>query len=627
MRTRLPLHALLPLVLAVSLCLPGLADPPDKPLLDLTAPKAVDRISLNQPDQVAVARAEGAPGVVVTCHPGKNDYPGVTIKPEAGLWDFSAFGHVDARVVNVGKVGSGVSLRVDNDGDWTTNPWNGEMLWLKPGEAGTVRVRFGYSWGKPGFALNPAKVSQILLIVGKADQDQAFRIESIVAGGPAGEKPPVDPESVRITPPGGVVLGKGSEVDAAKQLVFQAGAKAELVSAAGAQSLRVTLPAGAADAFALLKPPIGKWNLRDWLQVVVHARNEGTTPVTPRARLENQWRPGAWVAAAKPLAPGAETDLILPFAGDTVLLAPPGKPSTGGSLFESDCASGVAVSATGEGERILRVTPVRAALPPAPKLPDWLGKRPPVPGDWTQTLAEEFTGSALDQTKWSIYYPNYWDKRAHFSKSNVILDKGLLRLRFEKKRGHVEDDATKPETDWQTGFLTSVKKWRQRYGYFECRMKLPHAPGLWPAFWMMPDRGPGVQWPEDTNNGGMEFDILEYMTRYGPYRYNVAMHWDGYEKDHKSIGSERLYAQTDKDGFITAGLLWEPGRATFYANGAPVAQWTDARVASVPEYILFTAVSGGWGGNDLTGEGLPDDFVLDYVRAWQRHDWAEAKTP
>lgn len=30
----------------------------------------------------------------------------------------------------------------------------------------------------------------------------------------------------------------------------------------------------------------------------------------------------------------------------------------------------------------------------------------------------------------------------------------------------------------------------------------------------------------------------------------------------------------------------------------------------------------GWGGNDLTGEGLPDDFVLDYVRAWQRADWA-----
>ena len=51
------------------------------------------------------------------------------------------------------------------------------------------------------------------------------------------------------------------------------------------------------------------------------------------------------------------------------------------------------------------------------------------------------------------------------------------------------------------------------------------------------------------------------------------------------------------------------------------------RVASVPAYILFTAVSGGWGGNDLTGEGLPDDLVIDYVRAWQRSDLQASKAP
>jgi beta-glucanase (GH16 family) len=581
------------------------ADTADKPLLDLAAAGALDRVSPNQPDQVSVARAEDGTGFVVTCRLGKNDYPGVTIKPEAGPWDLSAYGHVEARVVNVGAVASGVSLRVDNAGDWTTNPWNGESLWLKPGEAGTVRVRFGYSWGKPGFALNPAKITQVLLIVGRSDKDQAFRIESLVAGGAAAEKPPVDPESIRVRPIDGVILGKGATVD---------------------QALCVTLPAGSADASVMLRPEVGKWDLRDWLQIVIHARNEGKGPVTLRARLENRDRPGAWVEAAKPLAPGAEQDLTLPFAGDMVILGSPGKLSSGGTPFESDSASGVAVSATGDGERTIRVDSIRAVLPP-PSEPAWLGKRPPVPGDWKQTFDDEFTGTTFDPSKWSIYYPNYWDQRAHFSKDNVILGGGLLRLRFDKHRGHAEDDATKPETDWQTGFLTSIGKFRQRYGYFECRMKLPHAPGLWPAFWMMPDRGAGSPNREDTGNGGMEFDILEYLTRYGPCRYNLAMHWDGYGADHKSIGTDHIYVRPDRDGFITAGLLWEPGRVTFYAQGQPVARWTDARVSSVPMYILFTAVSGGWGGNDLTGEGLPDDFVLDYVRAWQRSDLGEPKAP
>jgi beta-glucanase (GH16 family) len=598
--------------------------PADQALIDLADETFLQRLTPGQPDQVTVARADDPDGVIVTCRPGKNDYPGIVVKPEGAVWDLRASGHVEARVVNTDAVTSGVSLRVDNEGDWTANPWNSETLWLKPGESGTVRVRFGYSWGNPGFALDPGKVNQILVFVGKAEQEQSFRLESLVAGGAPGEKPPVDPSQVRTRPEGGALLGKGVVVDAGQQLAAQEGARAELVSEDGAQSLRVVLPAEAPKALVLIKPAVGMWDLRDWLQVGVRLRNEGQASVTPQARLESRNRPCPWVSAAAPLAPGAEADLALPFAGDTAVFGGPGGPKSGGSSFESDGASGVAFAAGGDGERVLRVVSVTAVLP-EPNMPGWLGTRPPVPGDWTQTLNEEFDAAALDETRWSIYYPNYWDKRAHFSKENVLLGDGVLRLRFEKKRGHAEDDPAKPETDWATGFLTSIGKFRQRYGYFECRMKLPTASGLWPAFWMMPDRGPEAgPGRESTAEGGMEFDILEFLTRYGPNRYNVACHWDGYGENHKSNGTERIYAQPDREGFITAGLLWEPGQATFYANGEPVARWTDDRVASVPEYILFTAVSGGWGGNNLTGEGLPDDFVLDYVRVWQRRDWTES---
>jgi beta-glucanase (GH16 family) len=603
------------------------ADEPEKALIDLTDDACVALLRTDQPDQVSVARVPDGPGVVITCRPGKSDYPGITLTPKDGSWDLSAFGHVEAKVANVGAVTSGVSLRIDNEGDWTLNPWNSETAWLKPGESSTLRIRFGYSWGKPGFALDPAKVIRLLLFVGKAEQEQAFRVESLVAGGAPGEKPPVDPNRIRTKPPGGVLLGKGSALDPATQLTTQGGAQADLSTADGAQSLRATLPAGAGEASALLKPAVGMWDLRDWLQVQVSATNEGQAPITLRARLENPGRPGTWVESAEPLAPGAEGAVTLPFPGPPAIFGGTGGPKSGGSSFESDRASGISISATGEGERLLRITSVRAVLP-EPAAPDWLGQRPPVPGDWTQTLNENFDGPALDETHWSIYYPNYWDKRAHFTKDNVLLGDGVLRLRFERKRGHAEDDPAKPETDWATGFLTSIGKFRQRYGYFECRMKLPTAPGLWPAFWMMPDRGPDAkEGRESTADGGMEFDILEFLTRYGPNRYNIAAHWDNYGKDHKSNGTERIYAQPDREGFITAGLLWEPGKATWYANGEPVAEWTDARIASVPEYILFTAVSGGWGGNDLTGEGLPDDFVLDYVRVWQRSDWAEGQAP
>jgi beta-glucanase (GH16 family) len=144
----------------------------------------------------------------------------------------------------------------------------------------------------------------------------------------------------------------------------------------------------------------------------------------------------------------------------------------------------------------------------------------------------------------------------------------------------------------------------------------------------MPDRGTAVgpeQWKRaDTKNGGMEFDIMEHLTRWGSSRYNIAMHYDGYGTDHKHIGTDKVYLQPDKDGFITCGLLWTPGSAIFYGNGREVARWVNPRIASVPGIMMFTLPNGGWDNSPLDDAKLPSDFIIDYVRVWQRKDLASA---
>jgi hypothetical protein len=157
-------------------------------------------------------------------------------------------------------------------------------------------------------------------------------------------------------------------------------------------------------------------------------------------------------------------------------------------------------------------------------------------------------------------------------------------------------------------------------------------------FWLMPDRGEpvGPQWKRaDTGKGAMEFDIMEFLSRWGPYRYNIALHWDGYDKEHKQTGTTTIYFEPDKDGYITAGLLWLPGLAVFYANGKEVARMESSRVSNVQSDIMFTHVTGGWDNNAIDDKTLPDDYIIDYVRAWQRKDLASevdgpqgaAKTP
>jgi beta-glucanase (GH16 family) len=156
-------------------------------------------------------------------------------------------------------------------------------------------------------------------------------------------------------------------------------------------------------------------------------------------------------------------------------------------------------------------------------------------------------------------------------------------------------------------------------------MKLPECPGLWPAFWMMPDRGKELDSQGkrcDTGNGGMEFDIMEHLTAWGPYRFNMALHWDGYGKGHKSVGTSNAYVPADAEGFRTIGMLWTPGAIVYYGNGTEIGRWENERVSAEQSYIIFYMVSGGWANVPLDDSCLPDDFIIDYVRVWQRSDLA-----
>jgi len=440
-------------------------------------------------------------------------------------------------------------------------------------------------------------------------------------------KPPVDPEKVRLKPKDGVIFGPGVAIDLAKQLKAAGGVQVSLTADAdGSSALRIVFPAAEGKQSVSLKPVAGRWDLRDAFEVRVKLKNAGKTPLIPRVQVISNSGPTDLVAAATALAPGAEEELVvqfgpakrwkgLPVKGieKRFLCVSPGETGQegAGTKFSNDTVGAIQISAQHDGEAMLSVQSIKTAAPVA-EPPDWLGKRPPVDGEWLQTFDDEFDGTEIDQSKWNVYGPNFWDQKSHWSKDNVIVGGGVAKLRYEKKTGFQNDDPNQKPTDYAGGFLAKERqtgyasgfletygKWAQRYGYFEARMKLPTAPGLWRCFWMLPHRAAaeGDPWWKrgSTGEGGMEFDIMEHLTRWGPQRYNIAMHWDGYQKEHKATGSVYNYVQPDKEGFITCGLLWTPGSAIYFCNGKEVLRWEDPRVASVPEEIMFYAAHGRLG--------------------------------
>jgi len=89
-----------------------------------------------------------------------------------------------------------------------------------------------------------------------------------------------------------------------------------------------------------------------------------------------------------------------------------------------------------------------------------------------------------------------------------------------------------------------------------------------------------------------------------------------------------VYYGPTQDGWHVFGMLWEPGRITWFCDGIKTAEWEDDRVGEMPAYFILSAQLGGWGipedKKKPAAENLPASFEVDYVRAWQRNDLAIA---
>ena len=321
MKTRVPHWLLLGTGVFLFLTAPvWAAAAPVKPLLDVTNPAAAQLLtpSNGSADQVTVAPSPDpkTPGLVVTIKPGPAGYPGVQLKPPAGAstLDLSTFGHIEAKVTNTGAHPMLVALRIDSAGDWHDSPWNTEQVYLKPGQTGAIKVIFGYAYGhKPAYPLKASAITGILFFTDKTKAERSFRIDSLVAAGPAGEKPPVNPESIRIQPAAGYLIGGQAKFDPAQQVTTFNDAHTGPVPQGSPGALELSFPPSQKPATIKLKPPVGRWDLRNSLEIQVQLRNTGQAPVTLRCRADSNGGPSDWVALTTPLLPGAQARITIPF--------------------------------------------------------------------------------------------------------------------------------------------------------------------------------------------------------------------------------------------------------------------------------------------------------------------------
>lgn len=176
------------------------------------------------------------------------------------------------------------------------------------------------------------------------------------------------------------------------------------------------------------------------------------------------------------------------------------------------------------------------------------------------------------------------------------INNGVLTIKGEKVSADVSSKIW--SYSYTSGLLTTQTSFTQKYGYFEIRADVPQGQGLWPAFWLLPER-----------YSGQEIDVLEAIGS-EPTIANTAVHG--------ATGDQgKANFVPNAAGFHTYGVMWSASNLTYYIDGAEVWRTPTPSDMDQPMYMLVNlAIGGNWPGSPDATTPWPAEYKIDYIRAY-----------
>lgn len=249
---------------------------------------------------------------------------------------------------------------------------------------------------------------------------------------------------------------------------------------------------------------------------------------------------------------------------------------------------------------------------------------------WKLVWADEFDGDTLDMNKWSFRHHLFHRHFPSYTEEGVYVKDGCLHIGVVEKDGNYYSaqlqtgenfhDRPSDNPNWIIAPF-SKPKFMHRYGYYECRCKLPMQKGWWAAFWL---QSPIIGCSPDPAIAGVEVDIMETFCDYGKISRETVSnncHWSGYGADYKTSHLVKVPLKATDDDFHVFAVEWNRDGYIFYTDGIETNRMNMA-VSHTDQFILLTTECEGYRmkeespSEDLKKIILPDEFVVDYVRVW-----------
>jgi beta-glucanase (GH16 family) len=243
---------------------------------------------------------------------------------------------------------------------------------------------------------------------------------------------------------------------------------------------------------------------------------------------------------------------------------------------------------------------------------------PPQAAGYNLSFSDEFTSLNLSPDRKGDYtwYEGLWWNSTIPPASDISASGSILTLNWENGQGSSHTDVIACSTN-------AMYCHAFRYGYFEARMKWDPTTGSWPAFWLMPKEDITGQ---NVTNGVKEvgeIDIFEGQGANSHTFYGTIHDWqnDVDVANNEHANSFQLASTVDLTQYHTYGILWVPGKITWYFDNQPLFSAATYAIFDQQNYypILSSQEGVNWSYGNMTGvtaSTIP--LNVDWIHVWQQ---------
>lgn len=220
---------------------------------------------------------------------------------------------------------------------------------------------------------------------------------------------------------------------------------------------------------------------------------------------------------------------------------------------------------------------------------------------WYLVWNDEFECSSYTDQYWNklLEAPNKNKESEYYIPQNLKVENGYLTITTRKE--------PYSGRQYTSGAITTRNLFSFQYGRVDIRAKLPKGePGIFPAFWMLPD---------SENQWLPEIDIMEFNGSEPHYLWGV-VHWEENGKKKRDYVRYSIPENVSRD-FHKYSLIWTSDQLTWLFDDKPVFS-TKKYSPDIPMFLYVnTAVGGDWVGYPTKENQFPQYLVVDYVRVFK----------